>query len=368
MALTRADVVPYLLQGNLVSASSVVEGDLTVSDLSRRNNNFGILCEHNHSYLIKQGVDPERKETLANEAAVYRFLLSVSSRDELAQYLPRYCSYDSKNHILVLELFKDARDLQTHHARHGRFSAQIAASVGNALGLLHGESGAQQITDGSIRVHVPPGVLSIHRPDLGTLRDISGANLEVIKIIQQSPDLCRLLDELRQQWRVEALIHFDFKWDNCLVSSSRAEPAGKTRLKIVDWELAGLGDPAWDVGSVFAAYLGFWLFAIPVTGETPPDRFLHLTPYPLERMQPALRSFWRSYVRRLELDAIAADERLLRAVRYGAARLAQTSYEQMHMGQQLTANVVCSLQLSLNILQRPKDAVVHLLGIPLDGE
>jgi len=138
-----------------------------------------------------------------------------------------------------------------------------------------------------------------------------------------------------------------------------------TRLKIVDWELARLGDPCWDVGSVFANYLSFWLFSIPITGEDPPDRFMDLARYPLERMQPAIRSFWQSYVRTMELDAATSDDWLLCAVKYGAARLVQTAYEQMQMSIHLTGNVVCLLQLSLNILQRPREAMVHLLGLPL---
>jgi aminoglycoside phosphotransferase (APT) family kinase protein len=210
----------------------------------------------------------------------------------------------------------------------------------------------------------PPSVLSIHRPEPRIFYDISSANVQLIKTVQRSAPLCQALDELRQGWRAQALIHCDIKWDNCIVF---ARPASKrmTRLKIVDWELARLGDTCWDVGSAFANYLSFWLFSIPITGEAPPDRFMELAWYPLESMQPAIRSFWQSYVRTMVLDAVNSDEWLLRAVKYGAARLVQTAYEQMQMSIHLTGNVVCLLQLSLNILQRPREAMVHLLGLPL---
>ena len=82
-------------------------------------------------------------------------------------------------------------------------------------------------------------------------------------------------------------------------------------------------------------------------------------------MQPAMRSFWQSYVQGMGLDVATSSEWLLRAVKYGAARLVQTAYEQMQMSIHLTGNVVCLLQLSLNILQRPREAMVHLLGLPL---
>jgi hypothetical protein len=126
-----------------------------------------------------------------------------------------------------------------------------------------------------------------------------------------------------------------------------------------------MGDPCWDIGSVFSNYLSFWLLSIPITGEAPPDQFVELAQYPLESMQPAIHSFWRSYIRGMELDAATSDEWLLRAVRYGATRLVQTAYEQMQMSIHLTGNVVCLLQLSLNILLRPQESIVHLLGLPL---
>jgi len=69
----------------------------------------------------------------------------------------------------------------------------------------------------------------------------------------------------------------------------------------------------------------------------------------------------------MSLDTDAANRSLLRSVRYGAARLVQTAFEQMHTSMQLTGNIVCFLQLSLNILQRQEEAAAQLLGIPLRG-
>lgn len=128
-----------------------------------------------------------------------------------------------------------------------------------------------------------------------------------------------------------------------------------------------MGDPCWDAGSVFSEYLNFWLNSIPITGEDPPDRFVELARYPLGKMQPALRSFWWSYASAMELDGPTAYEWLVRSVRYGAARLVQTAFEYAQGSMHLTGNVVCALQLSLNMLQRPQEAAVHLLGIPLWG-
>jgi hypothetical protein len=63
------------------------------------------------------------------------------------------------------------------------------------------------------------------------------------------------------------------------------------------------------------------------------------------------------------LQPEGAREFLMRATRYAAARLIQTGFEQMQHATHLTGNLVCLLQLSLNIMRSSQEAVVHLLGI-----
>src|SRR5204862_5610436 len=108
---------------------SVVDGDLTIVDASRRNHNFGILRERGFSYLLKQGADAERRETIANEALVYSSL-------RLDPYLPRLVHYDSDEHVLILEYLTGARDLHEHQIRTGRFSSRLSSSIGRAFGIL----------------------------------------------------------------------------------------------------------------------------------------------------------------------------------------------------------------------------------------
>jgi thiamine kinase-like enzyme len=170
-----------------------------------------------------------------------------------------------------------------------------------------------------------------------------------------------VLDDLIADWRVETLIHNDLKAENCVVLTGKR---GRGRIKIVDWEFAGPGDPYWDVGSVFGSYLGSWLLSVPIVGPEFDDRGLALAGLPLERMQPAIRAFWSSYVEHRGLGADELAPALERAVRYGGARLLQTAYEQTQSSQQLSGNVVGMLQLGANVMARPWEACA-LLGIPL---
>ena len=362
--LAQNEVALYLLKRRLVSRESIVEGDLVVMDVSRRNRNYKVISERSPGYLLKQGVGPEGIATLAHEAAVYQLLQSDTGTHGLNLYLPHCYGYDPEEHVLILELMRSGRDLGEYHMDQGRFSTTIAGMLGDALGLLHRQKREQRKWSEDVHLFsgYSPWVLSVHRTDFSFFQRISNANIQAIKIIQHFPEFCEHFDKLREDWKVETLIHHDLKWDNCIVSV-KSGLQRKTRLVIVDWELASRGDPCWDVGSVFNDYLSFWLLSIPLTGEAPLEQFIELARYPLEKMQPAIRTFWQSYVRQMGLSTAIANVWLLRSVQYAAACLVQTAFEQMQTSARLMGNAVFLLQLSLNILQRPQEALVNLLGL-----
>lgn len=62
------------------------------------------------------------------------------------------------------------------------------------------------------------------------------------------PGVIAALREARARWRRMCLVHGDLKHDNLLVA-----PLGAARrLVVVDWEMARLGDPAWDLAALAA--------------------------------------------------------------------------------------------------------------------
>jgi hypothetical protein len=364
--LTQRNVAAYLLRRNLIHSASIIAGDLTVLDVSRRNCNFKVISTHGPSYLLKQGISPDRDATIVHEGAVYRLFHRHSGSQwvGICRYVPQFYVYDEQERVLVLELIRDAEDLYEHHARTGRFASSIASTMGVALAALHCKSPAHITKEELFLLNRVPWVFGIHRPSIGMFRDVSEANLGLVRIVQQSVELCQALDSLRESWSANALIHHDIKWSNWLVHR-HFRSRQQERIKLVDWELAALGDPCWDIGSVLSGYLSFWLSSIPTKGDEPPAQFLDLSRHPLERMKPALRSFWASYVQHMCLNTSDAGQWLLKSVRYAAARLVQTAFDELQVTNQMTGNIVGALQLSVNIVTRPHEAAVLLLGLPL---
>lgn len=348
--LEQHEVAAYLLQRRLVSRRSIVSGRLRIADASRRNRNFRVSGGPGESYLLKQGIAADSAETLANEVALYRRLAAQSA--PVAACIPRLYGYDPARGVLILEWIADGQDLYRYHAVRDRCSLTLAAALGRVLATLHGV-----VPDDEALRRDAPWVLSVHRPPLEALRYLSSASIELIKVIQVDERLARSLDELRDGWRAEALVHRDVKWENCI---AHAPPGGArpTRIKLVDWEMAGWGDPGFDVGSAFSDFLGHWL-AI----ERAPVVVGRATP-PLRSLQPAIAAFWRAYVRTRGLDEGPASRLLDRAVRYAAARLVQSAFEHTQDTTRMPARVAYGLQLSRDMLAAPRGAATDLLGIP----
>jgi aminoglycoside phosphotransferase (APT) family kinase protein len=354
------EVVPYLqARGYLTTSGTVLDG-IAIEDASRRNSNLKVFRPRGMSYFLKQARDADGAAQLAREASIYQLLGANVRRDSFGRCLPRFLGYDPNKHILVLELIRKSHNLREYHDLKRRFPAALGAALAHALAGLH----RLPIKDDPVlrSSHPPPWIFSLHRPSLRHWRSLSRTSLKVVEIIQGSSEFCRLLDNLQQDWRNDTFIHFDVRWDNCIVLEPTA-PDYTRGLRIIDWELAGLGDACWDVGSVLADYLSHWRSSLPLLDETAPANVK--AQYRLVRMQPAMRAFWKTYVKCMQHEPAVANDLLVRSVRLGAVRLLQIAAERAQFLPEITSNIVGNVQLSLNILQRPIEAIVHLFGIRL---
>lgn len=364
MPLTQSGVVPSLLARGLIDGALIVEGDLLVLNASRRNINFKVVSERGPSYFVKQGVGPDRVHTVTREAALYELLASSPALKPVGEFLPRCHVFDAGECTLVLDLVSSARSVSDYHRRTLHFPPALGVSLGRALGTLHRLTRTAAARAGyasRFRSHTP-AILQMHRPALEAFTWMSHATFETIKMVQHSEGLRAALDALCRDWREDALIHSDARWDNFLVIGADRPPREMT-VKLVDWEMAGAGDPCWDVGTIFGEYLSFWLVSSPAVRDIAPEDVVRFAPFPLRRIQPAIRAFWRSYAREMGLDGPESDTWCLRAVRYAGARLIQTAYERMLGTARVTEEAVYLLQLSANILERPLDAAAKLFGL-----
>jgi hypothetical protein len=346
-------------QTRLVGAADLVDGELRIEQVSRRNAVFTVAVDGTSGYVLKCGAGRSRASTIHQERAVYDWL-STHAEPELRRHLVRAIAYDAQEDTLALELVDDAVSLVEQVVATRRCSIRVATGLGQALASLHRIAACDEANSG-----IParlPWVFVIHRPGINTFRDVSAANRILIRTAQSTPALGDALDRLHTRWTTCCLIHNDLRWENILIPGSCRRQPG-TAFKIVDWDVAGWGDPAWDVGTVFGAYLALWLSSIPFTGQEIPSKLVEHARYPLAAMQPAMRAFWASYAGRSAIGEAQATKFLDRATCYAAARLVQLTFERLQYADRLSPSAMLTLQVSLNMLQQSSLAASALLGI-----
>src|SRR5579875_1912599 len=244
-----------LIQRGLIYAGDIVDGDVKVRDVSRRNQNFRVTTTTGKNYFVKQGIGPGRSTTVGREAEFLSLAADSSASAQLRRYLPAVRAWDAERKMLVFDLMPDSRSLAEHQLRTRRWPSRLAGQVGGTLAALHAWQ-PLKMSDGNDPQGAfgPPWVFSIHQPDLGVFERMTSAGLEIVKIVQGSAIIRDGLDELRDDWRATAVVHGDMKWDN-VVLCPRANGRRGFDVVLVDWEMVQLGDPLWDAASFLSQYI-----------------------------------------------------------------------------------------------------------------
>jgi len=364
MTLSKANIITYLLGKGLLTFEQAVKGDIVVIDVTRRNKNLKVVLPGNEGgYFVKQiqAQNPTSVANLRREATCYWLASSHSDFRSMKPLVPKYLYYDTDKNVLITAILPHSMNLTQYYSQNGRFDGTVAKELGKTLGTYHSKINLdperQQIKD------IFPGavswILGYHHNGHQLFGNLAGGNRDIIKIINQFPDFVNKLDQLRKDWIPNGLIHGDMKWDNIIIAPRK----NGINLQIADWELSDIGDTRWDVAAVLQSYLTFWVIHMPQDAKMPTTQQVDNAKYSLETMQPALQRFWITYTDTLGVSGKEKYRLLEQSVKYAAARMIQTAYEYLQNSEQITTYGVNILQLSLNMLSRPKEAINQLLGI-----
>ncbi|MGO1385903.1 MAG: phosphotransferase family protein [Arachnia sp.] len=120
----------------------------------------------------------------------------------------------------------------------GRQFDVVSRALAAALVHLH----SWPISSGSLLPTSPrPWVLTPDDLPPSMLGSPLGSACASVLDVARSADIRAALDQASRQWEVSAWIHGDVTAGNIIVHDDRAV--------LVDWESAGLGDPAWDLAT-----------------------------------------------------------------------------------------------------------------------
>lgn len=236
-----ASVLRELIERRVLTGADIVDLGVVAVDSSMSHRSFRLHVGDTGRLFVKRA-DPvgSQGRDLATEAAVYRL---AATDPGLAGVMPR-CHVVSDDDVLIV-LDDVGTPTLTAESVVAGWSAQgpsaapsPLASYGRAVACTH-----------RVRpppLGEPPWFLTALDESWGGYDWLPPACRDVLLRSVSSPGLRLGFARAASKWRASSLIHGDLRWSNVLA----AFDARDSRVWLVDWELACLGDPAWDVGSV----------------------------------------------------------------------------------------------------------------------
>ena len=164
----------------------------------------------------------------------------------------------------------------------------LLAALGKRLATLHGISATG----------LPPAIDPVPRLALTprAAAELPGAMLDLIALLQRTDGLAEALENLRVRLGDDALVHGDLKLDNVMADR-------RGRLALVDFEHAGAGDAAWDLGAGIGDLVSRWLLSVPAPAGGGLAAWLSRASVPRTRVAAAARALRSGYARQRPLPA-----------------------------------------------------------------
>jgi len=369
MFLTTSNIPHYLMSRDLaargqIDATAITGDDFMVVEGRRRNRNFRIERKGAPRLFIKQVPIFHQEATSSNqrEAACWQLAFERDEFAPLRALLPKLVDYDRKRHVLIMEWVDGAENLTAIHNRLRSFPPELAALQAKALAACHGASmaAAADPSLSAIFPKMPPWVLNIAETAEQVMPNMSPGARQLVMELRANPRLIQGLGAAHAAWTPCCLIHGDIKWDNFLLPFDSHAPSD---LKIIDWELADMGDPAWDLACVMAGYLLFWLLAIPANpSQGDPGLAIPHAPYQLRDLWPAMRAAFQAWH-----DAAPAALKPLcepaRLALFTGARVVLLAFEMVANLPSFGPHTTLALRLAEPLLNEPWKAMGDALGL-----
>lgn len=248
-ALAPEDVIPTVRGAGLISDEVLVTQGVRVEQVGRSHPVYRLSVGGTPAYYLKS-FGPTRGQTDGDPARERCVAALAAERPALAAAMPESVDWAGPDRTLVTRAVAGqaawAMDGAVEEARPEAWAALVGMAA-PVLAAVH-----RATRDLAAPGATPPGALTPPLP--WGLRLFSGDGppdlfeqphlAAEIHRAAADPATIRGLRAARACWRPMCLIHGDMKHDNLLV---RDDGAGAV---LVDWEMARIGDPCWDLAGL----------------------------------------------------------------------------------------------------------------------
>jgi aminoglycoside phosphotransferase (APT) family kinase protein len=258
--------------------------------------------------------------------------------------------------LIVTEDLVGRLPLDRRRAASGGTHPAWAAAFGNALARLHGVPAPEPPSSEGVLKPVDFVTSLVQSWTVLTPRSVTlfpAGYAERAKRIRAA-GLEPLLAAIASGWRVSTLIHGDVKSDNtmCAARVTDVDP-----VRLVDWEMAGWGDPRWDVGCLIGDYLFGWLSSMSLTADGNLKTWLTSANPPMAGVRAELQAATNAY----QNTHAVSDADRHRWLGYAAVFLLQRLSSAAIHASVLPAHALAYLQVAAQLLRHPDRALEMLL-------
>lgn len=358
MQLSPETVYHYLQKRQLIDEEAVVKGNFMVYPVMTRNNIMKILVQPDNSLFVKQTeTDLISSSLFQREIKAYELFKNNKEFASFKDIVPLLLDYDDENNIMVTELFYGSKNLHEHYMLSKNFDLNLAREQASILAKCHIVPDPK--TDTSMFPKALPWVLQLDRHKSHEFFADNEFSAKIISLIKENHLLLSELVKLAASWQYTHLIHGDIKWINFLV----IENENGFSQKLIDWELADIGDPIWDVAGLMQSYITTWLLGFDNNNPHSQELPEYMKPYDIKKMQPSAQAFLYQYWKELGYPESHREDFFTRVMQFTAARIIQTSVEGITFNSKIEANNMRCIQLAFNIMKDPIAALDELFNI-----
>jgi hypothetical protein len=345
--LDTSNVFEYLTEIKYCNLAD--KGTSHILVINAKNFNLAIEFSDGRHLLVKQERHNDRGESQGEFWAAWRIGNLVEQFPALGAkiggFLPEILHFDPDNSILIVNYLSNYCDLSRYYDREHQFPIQIARSIGQLLAIIHAQTfqqpDYQQYLDptldrsGGHNPLNPPQdrerdsaftaidiIERLTRITPQVFQQMPVECLQFLRLFQRFPSLTEAIAELAEAIVPSCAIHNDLKLNNILLDLDWEHPESKI-IRLIDWERAIWGDPAFDLGCLLGSYLEIWLEGLAISNLLSINESLQLAVTPLERLQPSLLALVQSYLAGFPEILIARPDYLDRAIQFAGLALIQ---------------------------------------------
>jgi serine/threonine protein kinase len=345
----------------------------TVTVIPAKNFNLLITFANNQNLLIKQEIHDSNGKTGGEFWAAWQMQRLVASFPTLGQqislFLPELLYFDPDNSILVVNYLVDYIDLYKYYNQANQFPIIIAKSIGQLLAIIHSQTFQRQeyqqflsksahLADSNTAIDI---IDRLNRITPRVFQMMPLECLQFFKLYQRFPSLAQAITDLGESITPSCLVHNDLKINNILLDINW-EQSGSTVIRLIDWERASWGDPAFDLGCILGSYLEIWLDGLAISNNLSINESLQLATTPLELLQPSLSSLVQSYLEGFPAILTTRPDYLDRAIQFAGLALIQRVEITIDEDRIFGNRGIMMLQVAKQLLCTPQAAMNTLFG------